>query len=173
MKRLLNLLRVERSLIAGAFGTLSDLFGWDRAAARVAGFLILWGIPYCFGASIQRAWWISILIYIGFALIVRKRSCTARRRRDRLSAHLANLNKSPQRSEAAIHVPSGEKEAPFRSAAQTPAPNASEYDLVGQQFGDALSNLEQRLARLDQRIQQMESVVTDRSFDWDRRFRKP
>jgi hypothetical protein len=43
--------------------------------------------------------------------------------------------------------------------------------LVGEQFGDALSDLEQRLGRLDQRIQQIESVVTDRSFDWDRRFR--
>ena len=36
----------------------------------------------------------------------------------------------------------------------------------------ALLNLEQRLARLDQRIQRMETVVTDRAFDWDRRFRK-
>ena len=36
----------------------------------------------------------------------------------------------------------------------------------------ALSDLERRLARLDQRIQKMETAVTDRAFDWDRRFRK-
>lgn len=42
MKKLLNLLRSERSLIGGAFGSLSDMFGWDRAVARIIGFLILW-----------------------------------------------------------------------------------------------------------------------------------
>jgi hypothetical protein len=40
-----------------------------------------------------------------------------------------------------------------------------------QRLGEALVDLEQRLARLDQRIQRMETVVTDRAFDWDRRFR--
>lgn len=47
----------------------------------------------------------------------------------------------------------------------------TDSDLVGEQFGDTLSDLEQRLVRLDRRIQQIESVVTDRSFDWDRRLR--
>jgi hypothetical protein len=42
-----------------------------------------------------------------------------------------------------------------------------------EEFGNALSDLERRLGRLDQRIQKMESAVTDRSFDWDRRLRQP
>ena len=162
MKRLLDLLRSERSLVAGAFGSLSDTFGWDRAAARIIGFLILWGIPYCFGAPIRRAWWISILIYIGFALIVRKRICVSQFRDSCSVGRLRARRRAP-----ATSGPYREKEEPGSPASRT----GTGSDLVGEEFGDALSDLEQRLERLNQRIQQMESVVTDRSFDWDRRFR--
>jgi hypothetical protein len=34
-----------------------------------------------------------------------------------------------------------------------------------------LARLENRMLRLSQRIQAMENIVTDRSFDWDRRLR--
>ncbi len=167
MKKLLNLLRSERSLIGGAFGSLSDMFGWDRAVARIIGFLILWGIPYCFGASIRSAWWISILIYIGFALIVRKRICGSHFR-DSSSAGRPRA----QRCSQASNAPSREKEEPAISTMRPAASRTgTDSDLVGEQFGDALSDLEQRLVRLDRRIQRIESVVTDRSFDWDRRLR--
>ena len=167
MKELLDLLRSKRSLVAGAFGSLSDTFGWDRAAARIIGFLILWGIPYCFGAPIRRAWWISILIYIGFVLIVRKRICVSQFRDSSSAGRLR-----ARRRAVATSAPYREKEEPVISTLQSPASRTgTDSDLVGEQFGDALSDLEQRLGRLDQRIQQIESVVTDRSFDWDRRLR--
>ena len=47
MKKLLDLLRSERSLVAGAFGSLSDQFGWNRAVARIVGFLLIWEGHIC------------------------------------------------------------------------------------------------------------------------------
>src|ERR1700733_3271320 len=79
MKRLLDLLRSERALVAGAFGTLSDQFGWNRALARIVGFLLIWAGPYLLGAPLRKAWWISILLYVGLVLIVRKLSCVSGR----------------------------------------------------------------------------------------------
>jgi hypothetical protein len=51
MKKLLDLLRSERPLVAGAFAWLSNEFGLDRAAVRIIGFLVLWAGPYLLGAS--------------------------------------------------------------------------------------------------------------------------
>jgi hypothetical protein len=78
MKKLLDLLRSERSLVAGAFGTLSDQLGWNRAGTRIVGFLLIWAGPYLLGAPVRKAWWISILLYIGLVLIARKISCASR-----------------------------------------------------------------------------------------------
>src|ERR1700677_1640407 len=78
MRKLLDLLRSERALVAGAFGSLSDQFGWNRATARVVGFLLIWAGPYLVGAPVRKAWWISILLYLGLVLIARKISCASR-----------------------------------------------------------------------------------------------
>jgi len=183
MIRLLDLLRSERSLVAGALGSFSDQFGWNRARVRIIGFFIIWGSPYCLGASIRNAWWISILIYVGFALIIRKLSCAsryrdskvARRWRERRFARFANQANCRKNSGAApTNAPSEEKEGPVRfSMKSAGSKTGNTGNLAGEQVGDALSDLEQRLVRLDQRIQKMESAVTDRSFDWDRRLRRP
>jgi hypothetical protein len=182
MKRLLDLLGSERPLIGGAFGSLSDRFGWDRAVARIVGFFLIWGAPYSLGAPSRNAWWISILIYVGLVMIVRKRLCASRHREsdrarrwsERRDARSANRNSCQQESGTAAPNPraEGKKETP---ASSIPSPNSKTGDdpkIVGEQFGDTLSDLERRLVRLDQRIQKIESAVTDRSFDWDRRLRQ-
>ncbi len=183
MKRLLELLRSERSLVAGTIGGLSDHFGWNRAVARIIGFFALWGAPYWLGAPTRNAWWISILIYVGLTLIVRKISCAsrsrdrgiARRGSRRFSGCFAVPNNCRRdRSPEPINAPSQEQPEPVGSSGHSPASKTSGDDkLVEEPFGEALSDLEQRLTRLDQRIQKMESAVTDRSFDWDRRLRRP
>jgi hypothetical protein len=180
MKRLLELLKSERSLVAGAIAGLSDHFGWNRAVARIIGFFVLWGAPYWLGAPTRNAWWISILIYVGLTLIVRKISCSrdrgiARRWRKRFSGGFTVPNNGRQdRGAEPINPPSQEQREPVVSSVPSPASKTSGDDkLVEEPFGEALSDLEQRLTRLDQRIQKMESAVTDRSFDWDRRLRRP
>jgi hypothetical protein len=182
MKKLLDLLRSERSLVAGALGTLSDQFGWNRAVARIVGFLLLWGGPYLLGAPLRKAWWISILLYVGLVLIVRKISFasrdhdsdTDRRWSERRYRRFVNRNSSRDESGAPSAAGrSAEKREPFFSSIPSPASKIADDSKVdAEQFGDALSDLEQRLVRLDQRIQKMESAVTDRSFDWDRRLRQ-
>jgi hypothetical protein len=182
MKRLFDLLKSERPLVAGAFGLLADNFGLDRAATRVIGFVILCASPYWFGASVLDAWWLSILGYIGFALIMRKVSYfrpsrwtnPAWRWKEQRSTVITHQNNYDcNGGGAGINEPSEENEKPpgstIRSTAAKPGDNQIS---AGKQLGDALSDLEQRLARLDQRIQKMETVVTDRSFDWDRRLRR-
>jgi phage shock protein PspC (stress-responsive transcriptional regulator) len=180
MKRLLELLKSKRSLLAGAIGGLSDHFGWNRAVARIVGFFVLWGAPYWLGAPTRNAWWISILIYVGLTLIVRKISCSrdrgiARRWRKRFPGGFTVPNNCRQdRSTEPSNAPSQEQREPVVSSGHAPASKTSGDDkLVEEPFGEALSDLEQRLTRLDQRIQKMESAVTDRSFDWDRRLRRP
>jgi hypothetical protein len=183
MKRLLDLLGSERSLVAGAFGTLSDQFGWNRAVARIVGFLLIWTGPYLLGAPVRKAWWISILLYIGLVLIVRKISCVsgkpdldaARRWSERRCRRFANRNGcGEERGAPTAAVRSWEKREPVISSNPFPVSKKSaDPGIEAEEFGDALTNLEQRLVRLDQRIQKMESAVTDRSFDWDRRLRQP
>ncbi len=183
MKKLLDLLKSERSLVAGAFGSLSDQFGWNRAVARVVGFGLIWAGPYLLGAPVRKAWWISILIYVGLVLIARKISRVSGR---------PDLNAAPRWSERryrrfgkrnscreergapTVADQSWEKGEPAISSNPFPASKrAADSGIEAEEFGDALTDLEQRLGRLDRRIQKMESVVTDRSFDWDRRLRQP
>jgi len=182
MKRLLELLKSEQSLVAGAFGGLSDHFGWNRAVARIIGFFVLWGAPYWLGAPSRNAWWISILIYVGLTLIARKTSF-APRSRDRVIARrwrkrfcggfTAPNNCQRGRNTEPINAPSQEQREPVVSSVHYPASKTKGDDkLVEEPFGEVLSDLEERLTQLDQRIQKMESAVTDRSFDWDRRLRR-
>lgn len=183
MKKLLDLLGSERPLVAGALGRLSDQFGWNRAVARIIGFLLIWGGPYLLGAPLRKAWWISILFYVGLVLFVRKISCVsrnndsgaARRRSERRYRQFANPNSWRDQSGAPTAAGwSGEKGEPVASSIPSPASKTADNPKIeAEQFADVLSDLEQRLLRLDQRIQKMESAVTDRSFDWDRRLRQP
>jgi hypothetical protein len=179
MKKLLDLLRSERSIVAGAFASLSDQFGWNRAVARMVGFLLICAGPYLLGASVRKAWWISILLYFGLVLIARKISCVsrgpnlgaARRWSERRYRRFANRDScGEERGAPTAAGQSWEKREPVVSSASK---RAEEPGTEAEEFGDALTDLEQRLMRLDQRIQKMESTVTDRSFDWDRRFRQP
>jgi hypothetical protein len=182
MKRLLDLLGSERPLIGGAFGSLSNWFGWDRAAARIVGFFLIWGVPYSLGAPTRNAWWISILIYVGLVMIVRKKICASRHRdsdaarrwSERREARSANQNSCRRESGApAPNARSEGKSEPLVSSVPSPQSKTSDDPkIVGEQFGDTLSELERRLLQLDQRIQKIESAVTDRSFDWDRRLRQ-
>jgi hypothetical protein len=183
MKKLLDLLRSERSLVAGAFGSLSDQFGWNRAVARIVGFLLIWTGPYLLGAPIRKAWWISILLYVGLVLIARKFSCVsgkpdldaARRWSERHHRRFGNRNSCrEERGAPTAAGQSWEKREPVISSNPFPASKrTADPGIAAEEFGDALTDLEQRLVRLDQRIQKMESAVTDRSFDWDRRLRQP
>jgi hypothetical protein len=179
VKKLLDLLRSERSIVAGAFASLSDQFGWNRAVARMVGFLIIWAGPYLLGAPVRKAWWISILLYVGLVLIARKISCVSRgpnlgaarpwsERRYRRFANRDSCGEDRGAPTAAGQ--SWEKREPVVSSASKRSEGPG---TEAEEFGDALTDLEQRLMRLDQRIQKMESTVTDRSFDWDRRFRQP
>jgi hypothetical protein len=183
MKKLLDLLKSERSLVAGAFGSLSDQFGWNRAVARMVGFLVIWAGPYLLGAPVREAWWISILLYVGLVLIARRISGvsreptlgTGRRWSERRYRRFANRNNC--REERGAPTAAGqpwEKKEPVVSSIPFPASKrAEDPGIEAEEFGTALSDLEQRLVRLDQRIQKMESAVTDRSFDWERRLRQP
>jgi hypothetical protein len=179
MKKLLNCLRSERPLVAGALGRFADEFGLGRAWVRIIGFLVLWAGPYLLGASYRTAWIYAILGYIAFAIII----C----RRDRFWRHLdrKSIGRWTERRYSRVANPSdrnggdpqnrsdsdaGPKPAGAPSQPATPKP-ATMSPETEQRLGEALVDLEQRLARLDQRIQRMETVVTDRAFDWDRRFR--
>jgi phage shock protein PspC (stress-responsive transcriptional regulator) len=179
MKKLLDLLRSERSIVAGAFASLSDQFGWNRAVARMVGFLLIWAGPYLLGAPVRKAWWISILLYVGLVLIARKISRVSREPNlgaarpwsERRYRRFANRDSCCEdRGAPTAAGQSGEKREPVVSSGSK---RAEEPATEAEEFGDDLTDLEQRLMRLDQRIQKMESTVTDRSFDWDRRFRQP
>jgi hypothetical protein len=182
MKKLLDLLRSERSLVAGAFGSLSDQFGWNRAGARIVGFLLIWAGPYLLGAPVRKAWWISILLYIGLVLIARKISWASREPNlhadrggnERRYRRFANRHSWRQEGKPPIvAAQSWEKREPVDSSTPFSASKRTEDpEMDREAFGNALSDLERRLMRLDQRIQKMESAVTDRSFDWDRRLRR-
>jgi hypothetical protein len=181
MRKFLDSLRSERSLVAGVFRRLADDFVWDRAATRIVGFLILLAAPYAFGASFRDAWLFSILGYFGLMIFIRWRGrlsqgvdpesgWTENERRllriFRASRYNHNSTDSRFYSTSGMHDKSDS--VPSQPASSQPD-NFS--DLTGQRLGEVLVQLEQRLARLDQRIQKMETVVTDRSFDWDRRLR--
>lgn len=182
MKRLFDLLKSERPLVAGAFGRLAEDFGLDRTATRIIGFVMLWASPYWFGASVLDAWWLSVLGYIGFALIIRKVSYfrrnryqyQARRWKEQRCTVVTNQNIYDCNGRAAgVNKPPEENERTTGSIVRSAAAKtADDQTSVGKQIGNALSDLEQRLARLDRRIQKIETVVTDRSFDWDRRLRR-
>jgi hypothetical protein len=175
MKKLIDWLRSERPLVAGALGRFADKFGLGRASIRIIGFLILWAGPYLIGASYRTAWIYAILGYIAFAIIIRRRDRLWRyidrssigrwgeRRYSRVANPSDRNGGDPQhRSDSAV----GPK--PARAPSEPATPTSPE---TAQRLDEALLDLEHRLARLDQRIQRMETVVTDRAFDWDRRFR--
>jgi phage shock protein PspC (stress-responsive transcriptional regulator) len=182
MKKLFDLLKSERPLVAGAFGRLAEEFGLDRAATRIIGFVILWAGPYWFGASVLDAWWLSILGYIGFALIMRKVSYfrrnryqyPARRWKEQRCTVITNQNTYDCNGRATgVNEPPEENEGTTGSTVRSAAAKtADDQASIGKQLGNALTDLEERLARLDRRIQKMETLVTDRSFDWDRRLRR-
>jgi hypothetical protein len=180
MNRLIDLLKSERALVAGAFGSLSSQFGWNRAFARIVGFVLIWAGPYLLGAPVRKAWWISILLYVGLVLISRKISGVsgdpnlgATRRWS--GRRFANRNSCRQERGAPTSAgQSREKREPVVSSFPFPTSKRAEDPRIeAEDFGDTLTDLEQRLLRLDQRIQKIESAVTDRSFDWDRRLRQP
>jgi hypothetical protein len=183
MKKLLDLLRSERSLAGGAFGSLADHFGWNRAVTRIVGFLLIWAGPYLLGAPLRKAWWISILLYVGLVLIARKisgLSCppnlgATRRWSERRYRRFTDRNSCDEERGAATAAGQswGNREPAVSSNHHPASKKAEDPGIEEEQFGDALTVLEQRLLRLDQRIQKMESAVTDRSFDWDRRLRQP
>jgi hypothetical protein len=164
------------------FGRLAGDFGLDRTATRIIGLVILWASPYWFGASVFDAWWISILGYLGFALIIRKVSCfrrnryqyRARRWKEQHCTVITNQNNYDCNGRTGgVNGPPEENERTTDSAVRSAAAKTAEDQTSGgKQLGNALSDLEQRLTRLDRRIQKMETVVTDRSFDWDRRLRR-
>ncbi len=176
MKKLLDLVRSERPLVAGTLGRFAGELGVDRAAARIVGFLILWAGPYLFGASYRVAWLFSILGYIALTIFLRRRDRVWRRPdgtstrgwRTRVDARYpapTNVNgvSRASQSQAGGETASATDSGPGSS---TPAAGAE------QPLGASLADLEQRLIQLDQRIQKMETIVTDRAFDWDRRLRK-
>jgi hypothetical protein len=182
MNKLLDLLRSERPLLGGAFGRIAEELSFDRAVVRIAGFLILWAVPYLFGASFHTAWIFSILSYVALMIFVRRLDRfgsrldrrLSRRWRDRGYGRFGGRTDcdgfpSTPQTGSVPHPGSGAPSARNEPSASTPVASRSGS---GQQLSDALSDLEQRLARLDQRIQKMETAVTDRAFDWDRRFRK-
>jgi phage shock protein PspC (stress-responsive transcriptional regulator) len=180
MKRLLDLVRSERPVVAGTFGRLAGEFGFDRAVVRIIGFLILWAGPYCFGAPYRSAWIFSILAYIALTIFVRRRdrfwrhldrtSFEKRRaRRDAGIGSAKDCNGYTGRSDTGSRIAPEPPAAPERSATTQSVANGPGTE---QRLGASLADLEERLARLDQRIQKMETVVTDRAFDWDRRLRK-
>jgi phage shock protein PspC (stress-responsive transcriptional regulator) len=182
MKKLLDLLRSDRPLVAGAFARLSNEFGLDRVAVRIIGFLILWAGPYLLGASYRAAWIFSILGYIALMIFARRLDRSGSRLDRRLTRRWrarvygrfggkTDCNGYPSNSQV-DSVSHGASEMSTTLGQPSTATPVAAGPESGQQIGDALSELEQRLARLDQRIQKMETAVTDRAFDWDRRLRK-
>jgi phage shock protein PspC (stress-responsive transcriptional regulator) len=182
MNKLLDRLRSERPLFGGAFGQIADELGFDRAVVRIAGFLILLVVPYLLGASFRAAWIFSILSYVALMIFVRRLDRFGsrldrklfRRWKDRDYGRFGgrtDCNGFPSSPQTDSVPHSGSETPSARGQPSAPIPVDS-HSGSGQQITDALSDLEQRLARLDQRIQKMETAVTDRAFDWDRRFRK-
>jgi hypothetical protein len=182
MNKLLDRLRSERPLLGGAFGRIAEELGFDRAIVRIAGFLILLAVPYLLGTSFRAAWIFSILSYVALMIFIRRLDRfgsrldrkLSRRWRDRGSGRFGgrtDCNGFPSTSQSGSVPHPGSETPSARDQPFAPTPVASRPG-SGQQLSDALSDLEQRLARLDQRIQKMETAVTDRAFDWDRRLRK-
>jgi hypothetical protein len=181
MKKLLDLLRSERPIVGGAFGRLSQEFGIDRATVRTVGLLILWIGPYVLGASYRSAWVFSVVGYLALLFFARRRDRLGShfdrylsRRRDWRNAPVGSSSDCngyprPAQVDSVPHVGPETSPAP----GQPVAPRRAVADPGSKQpLGEALSDLEQRLTQLDQRIQKMETAVTDRAFDWDRRLRK-
>jgi phage shock protein PspC (stress-responsive transcriptional regulator) len=182
MNKILDRLRSDRPLLGGAFGRIAEELGFDRAVVRIAGFLILSAVPYLFGASFGVAWMFSILSYVALMIFVRRLDRfgsrldrkLSRRWKDRDYGRFGDrtdCNGFPSSPQAGSVPHPGLETPSARGQPSAPIPVAS-HSGAGQQISDALSDFEQRLARLDQRIQKMETAVTDRAFDWDRRFRK-
>jgi phage shock protein PspC (stress-responsive transcriptional regulator) len=181
MKKFLEILRSERRLVAGVFRRLADEFAWDRAATRIVGVLILLAGPYALGASFRYAWLFSILGYFGLMIFIRWRGNLGQglhpdsgwtHKEQRYPRTFSGCGCEHNSGDARFYSTSemnNKSDSVPSQAAGSPADNFGASS--GQQLGEILLKLEQRLARLDQRIQKMESVVTDRSFDWDRRLR--
>jgi hypothetical protein len=181
MKKFLEILRSERRLVAGVFRRLADHFAWDRAATRIVGFLILLAAPYALGASFRYAWLFSILGYFGLMIFIHWRGKLSQgldpdsgwtRKEPRSPRNFSGSGCNHNTGDPRFYS-SPEMNKKFDSvASQSAGSQAGDFGVAsGQQLGEVLLKLEQRLARLDQRIQKMETVVTDRSFDWDRRLR--
>ena len=144
--------------------------------------MILLSAPYAVGASVRHAWLLSILLYFGLLFFVRRRG-GFRRQVDPYSGGTGSEARNPRAwsASACNHNPGGYRpystsEMNDKSASSPSQPADAQSDNAATSTaprpGDVFSDLEQRLARLDQRIQKIETAVTDRSFDWDRRLRK-
>jgi hypothetical protein len=181
MKKFLEILRSERRLVAGVFRRLADDFAWDRAATRIVGFLILLAVPYALGASYRYAWLFSILGYFGLMIFIRWRGKLSQglgpdsgwtRKNRRYARNFIGSDCCDNSGDPRFHSSSEMNKKSDSVASQSAGSQADNFGpSSGEQLGELLLKLEQRLARLDQRIQKMETVVTDRSFDWDRRLR--
>jgi hypothetical protein len=182
MKKFLEILRSERRLVAGAFRRLADEFAWDRATTRIVGSLILLAGPYALGASFRYAWLFSILGYFGLMIFIRWRGKLSQgldpdsgwtRKDPPYPRNFSGSGCDHNSGDPRFYSSSEMNNKSDSVASQSAGSQADNFGASsGQQLGEVLLKLEQRLARLDQRIQKMETVVTDRSFDWDRRLRK-
>ena len=181
-RSLFRLLRSESGLVNGTFGRLADRFGWDRLTTRILGALIVLGCPYVLGANLRNAWWISLLLYVGLSVATSNRGhwvgrrCGQRDRRRPVPGQPYPYQQGQKPPAKVTTAPPPATAAPEKQTGLVPgqasaAGTINGRPIDGQEFSDLLARVEDRMLRLSRRIEAMESIVTDRSFDWDRRLR--
>ncbi len=149
-----RLYRSDHGKLLGVFSGIAESLGFCVSWTRVVGVCVLLGIAGSAGADgLKTHLLVAGFFYLLLALVMqppRKAGVASSLRGDGADA----IDPSPTpfwRRDRSAAMPSY----------QAPQPAAGRVDLL---------QLDRQLDSLDRRIQRMETIVTDRQYDWDRRM---
>ena len=150
-----RLYRSDNGKLLGVFSGIAQSLGFSVCATRWVGVICLLGIAGSAGAEGLK---VHVLVagffYLLLALVMQP---------PRKAGTIGGLNRDDQNASTSPPVPFWERGPRPASAPsyQAPRPTPGRVDLL---------QLDRQLDSLNRRIQRMETIVTDRQYDWDRRM---
>ena len=145
--------RSAHGKVLGVFSGVAESLGWSVCAARFAGVVILLCIASAFGVEGCMASALSVgFFYLLLAMLMRPPLAGSE------SEHDAEMDL------ASVYPPRRETRPRGVRVAAVPHYEAGTGRRVD------LAQLDRQLDSLNRRIQRMETIVTDRQYDWDRRM---
>ena len=147
--------RAPNGKVLGVFKGIAESFGWSVCATRVVGLIILGSIAGAFGVEGASSSILAVGFFYLLMAMLMSPPAGSGDGRDEAQIDLSSIY--PPRREARSCSTTGSRPAAV-----------PHYQATGRRVD--LAQLDRQLDSLNRRIQRMETIVTDRQYDWDRRM---